>query len=132
MAGSPHPHATVLLEACEAFGKGDLDRLPELWTDDVRWHEPGAHPLAGDHTGPQEVVGLFGLAFEVTEGSLRVEVRSAFADDTDGVAVVRMTASRGDRHLDVLAAQVHRFEDGRIAEVWDAHTDQAAVDAFLS
>ncbi|MGY1792891.1 nuclear transport factor 2 family protein [Geodermatophilus sp. SYSU D00525] len=131
MTSSPHPHVTVLLEGYEAFAEGDLDRLPELWTDDVRWHEPGTHPLAGDYTGPQELVGLFGLAYEVTGGSFRVDVRSAFADDTDGVAVVRMTARRGDRDLDVLAAHLVRFEDGRIAEFWDAHTDQAAVDAFF-
>ncbi|SFT94879.1 hypothetical protein SAMN05660657_04124 [Geodermatophilus amargosae] len=131
--GSGHPNVSVLLEGYEAFGKGDLDRLAELWTPGVRWHEPGRNLLSGDHTGIDEVFALFRRVLELTEGSLRVaELRSACADDTDGVAVVRLTAHRGDRTLDVLGAHISRFEDGRVAEFWPAYTDQAAVDAFYS
>ena len=130
---SDHPNVMRLREGYEAFGTGDLDRLRELWTPGVRWHEPGRHLLSGDHTGTDEVFALFRRVLELTEGSLRVaELRSAFADDTDGVAVVRLTAHRGDRTLDVLGAHISRFEDGRVAEFWPTYTDQAAVDAFYA
>ncbi len=130
MAGAEHPNAARLREGYDAFGKGDLDRLTELWSPDLRWHESGRNQIAGEYTGPPEVFGLFGRLMELSEGSFRVEVRTVLADDTDGVAVVRISAHRGDRTLDVLAAHVFRFEGDRVAEFWTAPTDQAAVDAF--
>ncbi|MGY1776330.1 nuclear transport factor 2 family protein [Geodermatophilus sp. SYSU D00804] len=132
MTDPEHPNVVRIHEAYAAFGKGDLDRLRELFAEDVRWHEPGQNQLSGEFTGADEVFGMFGRLAAITEGTFRVEVRAAFADDTDGVGVLRLTASRGDRALDVLTAPVFRFEDGRIAEFWEANTDQAAMDAFYS
>ncbi|MGY1737971.1 nuclear transport factor 2 family protein [Geodermatophilus sp. SYSU D00684] len=132
MTDVAHPNVARLHEAFEAFGKGDLDRLQELWRPDIRWHEPGQNRLSGDYTGIDEVFELFGRVFVLSEGTFRVELQAAFADDTDGAAIVRITASRGDRHLDVLAADLVRFQDGQVAEFWEAHTDQAAMDAFFS
>ncbi|MGY1781775.1 nuclear transport factor 2 family protein [Geodermatophilus sp. SYSU D01036] len=132
MTDVAHPNVARLHEAFEAFGKGDLDRLQELWRPDIRWHEPGQNRLSGDYTGIDEVFELFGRVFVLSEGTFRVELQAAFADDTDGAAIVRITASRGDRDLDVLAADLVRFQDGLVAEFWEAHTDQAAMDAFFS
>ena len=129
---SDHPNATRLLEAYEAFGKGDLDRLTELWTPDIRWHEPGRNRLSGTYTGPPAVFELFGRIMADTEGSFRIDLQRVFADDIDGVALLHMSAHRGDRDLDVLAVHVLRFEDGRAAEFWAAHTEQAAVDEFFA
>ncbi|MGY1606298.1 MULTISPECIES: nuclear transport factor 2 family protein [unclassified Geodermatophilus] len=130
---SDHPNLIRMREGYEAFGKGDLDRLRELWRPDIRWHEPGDNALSGRYTGVDEVFALFGRLFEITEGSFRAEVRATFADDTDGVAVVRLTAHRGDRDIDVVAAHLFRYdEDGRVAEFQEAHTDQAAVNAFYA
>jgi uncharacterized protein len=127
-------HANVgrLREAYAAFGKGDLDRLTEFWTPDIRWHEPGRNRLSGEYTGPPAVFEMFGRTMELTDGSFRVELRTVFADATDGVTVVRLSGSRGERTLDVLAAHVFRFEGDRVAEFWEAHTDQAAVDEFFA
>ncbi|MGY1829610.1 nuclear transport factor 2 family protein [Geodermatophilus sp. SYSU D01180] len=132
MTGTAHPNVVRLHEAFEAFGKGDLDRLQELWRPDIRWHEPGQNRLSGDYTGIDEVFELFGRVFVLSGGTFRVDLQAASADDTDGVAIVRVTASRGDRELDVLAADLVRFEDGLVAEFWQAHTDQGAMDAFFS
>ncbi|MGY1792892.1 nuclear transport factor 2 family protein [Geodermatophilus sp. SYSU D00525] len=99
-------------EAYAACGRGDLDHLQELWRPDVRRHEPGRNRLSGDHTGTDGVFELFGRVFVLSDGTFRVDLRAASADDTDGAAVVRITASRGDRQLDVLAAHLVRFEDG--------------------
>jgi uncharacterized protein len=132
MAMTEHPNVTRMREGYEAFGKGDLDRVRELWRPDIRWHQPGDNQLSGEYGNTDEVFTVFGRLFELTEGSFRVQVRTAFADDTDGVAIVRLTAHRGDRHLDALAAHLFRYEDGLVAEFWEANTDQAAVDAFYA
>jgi ketosteroid isomerase-like protein len=129
---SEHPNVARLRGAYGAYGKGDLDHLTEVWTPDIRWHEPGRNQLSGEYTGASAVFEVFGRTMELTEGSFRVDLRTVFADDTDGAAVVRFSGHRGERTLDVLAAHLFRFEGDRVAEFWEAHTDQAAVDAFFA
>jgi uncharacterized protein len=129
---SEHPNVMRMREGYEAFSKGDLDRLRDLWRPDIRWHEPEGNQLSGHYTGTDQVFDLFRRLFELTEGSFRAEVRATFADDTDGVAVVRLTAHRGDRDIDVIAAHLFRYEQGLVAEFWEAHTDQPALNAFYA
>jgi hypothetical protein len=58
-------------------------------------------------------------------------VRTVLVDDT-GVAVLRVSARRGDRSFDdVHETHVHRFEGGRVTEWRQAFGDQYAIDAVL-
>ena len=129
---SEHPNAARIREGYEAFGKGDLAALAELWLPDIVWHEPGNSPFSGTYRGTDAVFGLLGRLMEVTEGSLRVDPLLICADDEYGTALVRITAHRGDRHLSALTSHVFRAVDGRTAEFWEAPTDQAAGDEFFS
>jgi hypothetical protein len=129
---SEHPNLVRSREGYEAFAKGDLAFLTEHWREDVRWHEPGATELAGDYEGPQAVFGMFARIMELTENSFRAEPLLMCADDERGIALVRLTAHRGDLHLDTLAAQVARFDgDGKLAEFWNTPIEQAVLDEFL-
>ncbi len=129
---SDHPNLVRARESYEAFAKGDLATLTQQWREDIRWHEPGTSELAGDYEGPQAVFGMFARLMELTESSFRAEPVLVCADDEHGMALVRFTAHRGDRHLDTLVAQVARFDgDGRVAEFWNAPTDQPVMDRFL-
>jgi hypothetical protein len=120
-------------EGYEAFAKGDLATLTEQWRADIRWHEQGAPGLAGDYQGPQAVFGMFARLMEMTENSFRADPVLMCADDEHGTTLVRMTAHRGDRHLDTLVAHVTRFDgDGRLAEFWNAPTDQQALERFFA
>ncbi|MGY1815582.1 nuclear transport factor 2 family protein [Blastococcus sp. SYSU D00820] len=130
---SDHPNLARMREGYEAFSKGDLTTLTELWRDDIRWHEPGGSQLSGTYEGPEAVFGMFARAMEMTENSLRAEALLVCADDAHGTALVRFTAHRGERHLDTLCAHVARFDaDGRLAEFWNAPTEAAAFDAFFA
>ena len=129
---SEHPNVARMREGYEAFGKGDLETLRQLWTDDIRWHEGGHSDLAGTYEGPDAVFAYFGRLVELTEGSLRVEPRAFLADDTYGCAPVTVTAHRGDRSIEVLNVQLARFEDGRLAEFWNTSTDGDALDQFFA
>ncbi|MGY1781774.1 nuclear transport factor 2 family protein [Geodermatophilus sp. SYSU D01036] len=126
-----HPNTARMWEGYEAFAKGDLGTLTELWREDVHWHEQGNDQVAGDYEGPQAVFGMFARLGELTENSLRVEPLLVCADDEYGTALVRVTAHRGDRHMDTLGAHVVRFDgDGKLAEFWNALTEPDVVDAF--
>jgi uncharacterized protein len=127
-----HANVQHLRDAYDAFAKGDLAALTELWQPDIRWHEPGSNQLSGTYEGTDAVFGLFARTFELTENSFRVELLQACADDEHGVTLVRLTGHRGDRHLSTLGAHIVRFDDGRVAEFWEGPSDQAALDAFFS
>jgi ketosteroid isomerase-like protein len=126
---SEHPNVQRLRNGYEAFGKGDFAALDDLFAEDVRWHEGGRSQLAGHYEGRTAVYDLFRRLFELTDGSFRLEMRTAFADDTDGVVVAAASGRVGSRSFDqLIEAHIWRFSDGRITEFWHAQTDQHAVD----
>jgi ketosteroid isomerase-like protein len=127
-----HPNVQRMRDGYVAFGKGDLAALEDLLTEDVVWHVAGRSSLAGTYSGRTAVFEFFGKIMEITEGSFRAEPLTLLADDHYGCAPVRITAHRGDRHLDVMNVQASRLEDGRVAEFWDTTTDTEATEAFYA
>lgn len=127
-----HPNVQHMRDGYVAFGKGDLPALEELMTEDVRWHVPGRTAMSGTYEGRTAVFEFFGRVMELTEGSFRVEPLTLLADDHYGAAPVRITAHRGDRHLDVMNVQTSRLQDGRVVEFWDTTTDPDAMEAFFA
>ena len=83
---SEHPNVERMRQGYEAFGKGDLEALRRLWTDDIRWHETGRSDLAGTYEGADAIFRFFGRLMDLTEGSLRVEPPALLADDHYGAA----------------------------------------------
>ncbi|MCW2575954.1 MAG: uncharacterized protein JWR28_833 [Modestobacter sp.] len=128
---SEHPHVTLLRGAYEAFGKGDLAALDDVFAEDIRWHEPGRNQLSGTYEGRTAVYEMFGRLMEITEGSFRIEVRAVLADDDHGTAVVNITARRGENSFSVTNVHVSRFAGDRVAEFWETSGDQYATDAVL-
>jgi uncharacterized protein len=127
-----HPNVQRMRDGYVAFGKGDLAALEDLLTEDIVWHVAGRSELAGTYEGRTAVFEFFGKVMELCEGSLRIEPLTLLADDHYGCAPVRVTAHRGDRHLDVLNIQASRLQDGRVVEFWDTTTDPEAADAFYA
>ena len=127
-----HPNILRMREGYDAFAKGDLAALQELMTEDIVWHVAGRTSLSGSYEGRTAVLEFFGKVMEVTEGSFRAEPLTLLADDHYGCAPVRITAHRGDKHLDVMNLQTSRLEDGRVAEFWDTTTDTEATEAFYA
>ena len=128
---SEHPHVTVVREAYDAFAKGDLAALDQVFAEDVRWHLPGRNQFSGTYAGPPAVYEMFGRLMAATEGSFRIEVRTVLADDDHVLALVDVSARRGERSFTVTDVHVCRMRGGRIAEFWDTTSDQYAADAVL-
>jgi uncharacterized protein len=127
-----HPNAQRIRDVYPAFTRGDLGPIDALLADDVEWHETGRNPLHGVHRGRDAVHELLDRLGQLTGGSLRLDVRTVLADDTDAVAVLRTSARRGDRSFeDVLETHVYRFAGGRVTEFHATFDDQYAVDAVL-
>jgi ketosteroid isomerase-like protein len=129
---SEHPHLPLLRTAYDAFAKGDFAALDEAFAEDARWHEPGHNQVSGTYEGRAAVYDLFRRVFEITEGSFRADPQVVFADDAHGMVLVQLSGSRGVRPLEVMSAQIVRFAGGRIAEAWNAHTDQDTIDELFA
>jgi ketosteroid isomerase-like protein len=129
-----HPNEELLREAFAAFQRGDLAALQsKYFAEDIRYHVPGRSPVSGDYQGTDEVFAFFGRLFELSGGTLRLELHDVIANDQHGVALFTVRAEREGRQLadnEVLIA--HPSPDGKAAEVWTQPGDQYASDEFWS
>ena len=127
-----HPNAALLRKGYEAFNKGDMATLRELFTENVVWHIPGNNPLSGEHRGRDAVFAMFARTAELSGGTYRIELHDVLANDEHAVALSRATASRQGRQLDSSDVQVYHVSNGKITEAWSLALDQRVTDQFWS
>ena len=129
-----HPNEVLLREAFAAFMRGDLEALQtKYFAEDIRYHVAGRSQIAGDYEGIGEVLGFFGRLFELSGGTLRLEVHDVVANDEHGVALFKVLAERDGKQLaddEILIA--HPTADGKAAEIWTQSTDVYTSDEFWS
>jgi ketosteroid isomerase-like protein len=115
----------------KAFTEGDMDTLKAIMTPDVVHRVPGNNQTSGDHKGIDDVLGMYGLIFELSNGTLNVELRSVEAEGDDGVVSThRATAERDGKRLDVVETLRFTISGGKITEIDESTSDVAAEDAF--
>ena len=123
-----HPNATVVTQAYEAFGKGDLDTLKGLVSPDVKWHEAG-NPET--FQGREAVLERVGMGAAVAAD---IELHDVLADDDHVVSLIRarMRKPNGDE-VSYPVVEIAHVEDGMITERW-AFMDAVPADvaAFFS
>jgi uncharacterized protein len=128
-----HPNEDLVREAFAAFGRGDMDALrKQYWTDDIRYHVSGRSPLAGDYEGPEQVIQVFARLFELSGGSLSLELHDVLANDEHAVALFTARAERAGNQLTDNMVQTFHMRDGKVSEVWTQATDLYAQDGFWS
>ena len=127
-----HPNVAQLRRGYEAFAKGDLDTLGELFDPGVVWHTLGHNPLSGDYKGQDEVFGFFGKVSELSGGTFQLDLHGVFADDEHGVVLVHARGERDGKTLDMNEVHVFHFKDGKTSEFWGFEEDQRAADEFWS
>jgi uncharacterized protein len=127
-----HPNEELLRKGYDAFGKGDMDTIRELFADDIVWHSQGRNPLAGDQRGVDAVLQTFGKAFELTGGTFRLEIHDIVANDEHAVVLVRAQGERNGKKLDDKSVQVYHIKDGKVTEQWLYPGDVYATDEFFN
>lgn len=113
----------------QAYAEMDLATIEELGSDGSVMHVPGNHPLAGMHSGRDEVWAYLGKVAEVSGGVGGFLVQSISADD-DGHATAILIGTIRDFVRPVV--HVWRADGGKLVEYWEVNFDQAAEDAFWS
>lgn len=125
-----HANVELLRRGYEAYGRGDLETINEIFADDIAWHVSGRSPVSGDYQGKEAVFGFFGKLVELSGGTSRIEVHALLADDEHGVALVTGHASRNGRDLDDNHVHTFHLRGGKVVEFWDTSLDQYATDEF--
>lgn len=110
-----HPNVLAYHRTVEAFRQGDLDAVASLIAEDVVWHVPGDHPLAGDHVGRERVLELLArlgpLGFTIRE-------HDVFADDEHLCALSFIGARREGLEVETRVVSVFHFRHGQQTERW--------------
>ena len=129
-----HPNEELLREAAAAFQRGDMEALQsKYFAPNIRYHVGGRSAISGDYEGVAQVLGLYGRLFELSGGTVRVELHDVVANDEHAIALLTIRAERGGRQLDANEVLVaHPGPDGKVAEVWTIGSDPYAAQEFWS
>jgi ketosteroid isomerase-like protein len=85
----------IVRRGYEAFNKGDMETLTELFDEGAAWHLPGRSSLAGDHEGRDAAFAYFAQLGQETGGTFQAELQHLLADDGGRViSIQRNTAER--------------------------------------
>ena len=113
----------------EAFGKGDMEALKELFAEDAEWVSSEELPGGGTIKGRDAIIAGFG---EVAGSWAQFSVEPAqYIDGGDGVTVrgtQRATGKAGS--FECPYAHLMRFADGKLARA-EFYTDSAKAKAAL-
>jgi len=127
-----HPNEEIVRSGFDAFAKGDVDTLRQLFDQDAVWHVPGRSPLSGDHRGMDAILGFLARTMELTGGTFRAEVHDVVANDEHAVAIYVTRGEREGRALESRDVLVSHIRNGKLAEAWLLSADLYAVDEFFS
>lgn len=125
-----HPNLETAREGYAAFASGNLAAVSALFSDDIVWHSGGNNILTGDYEGKQAVLGFFGLLIQETGGTFRNDIHDMLANDDHGVALVTLSATRGDKSFEGRVVHVFHMRDGKMTEFWALPEDSNLFDDF--
>ena len=125
-------NAAAVRRGYEAFNRGDMQALADLFAEDAVWHVSGRNRLSGEKRGRDAAFAYFGQLGELSGGTFRAELHDVIANDEHVVGLHTSTGERDGRRLSAHTALVFHMRDGKVAECWEHQEDQAAFDEFVS
>ena len=126
-------NVAIMQRAYDAFNKGDVATLTDIFDENVAWHLPGKSSMANDYEGRDATLAYFGQIGQKTEGTFQAELQELIGDDDDRViGIQRSTADRDGKHLDVGNCIVFQLKNGRVTDGREHFHDLYAWDEFWS
>jgi uncharacterized protein len=114
----------------EAFSKGDMETIANIFAPDIRWSISGRNVISGMYNGQEETFAFFGKIMELTDGTFSVAVHDLLASDDHVVVLAKETASRNGKSIESDDVHVWHIADGKAVEYWAISKDQHEVDEF--
>src|SRR4030095_14247375 len=126
------PNEDLTRRGFDAFAKGDVDTLRELFDQDAVWHVSGRSPLSGDHRGMDAILGNFAKTAELTGGTFRIDLHAVVDNDEHAVAIYVTRVESEGRPMEARQVLVSHIRNGKLTEAWLMSEDQSAADEFFS
>ncbi len=127
------PNEDLVRAASAAFGRGDLSALrSHYFADNIIWHVVGTGPLAGDHTGVDQVIGHLGHISGMAGGTIRPELHDILVSADHTVVLATIRAERAGKQLALNVVHVIHTENGKATEIWTHSSDPAGAAHFWS
>ncbi len=120
----------LIRDGYEAFSAGDMETLGSLFKADAVHSVPGNNQITGDYKGVDDVLAFYGKLFELTDGSMSVELKSVKVDGDKVAAVHNAKAERAGKKFDGETTLNFTIEAGKIARIDEVPSDQKAEDEF--
>ena len=116
-----------------AFSSGDMETLMALYNDDAAHIVPGSSRISGAHKGKDSILALYGALFELSGGTLRIQLDHVLSDGGDRVLSIHTSSLEKDgESFTNTEALVFTFVDGKVAEIQDYFEDIALNDRLFS
>jgi hypothetical protein len=113
----------------DAWLAADLERVLGMYHDEIVLHYMGESPLAGTHTGKDEVLAVLGQASWRASRKL-IEVEDVLIGESLGAILA--VEDLGDPPRRVRRVLLYRVEDGKLRECWLYDEDQRFIDQLWS
>jgi hypothetical protein len=113
--GDDHPNAVAYRRTADAFRAGDLNILESLISEQVVWHVPGSHAMAGEVNGREELLAWLG---ELSRLGFWLEELEVFGNDRHVCAISVMGARRANTDVATRVVSVFAYESGQQVERW--------------
>jgi hypothetical protein len=129
MTTREHPNVAAYRRTADAFRARDFDTIRSLIAEDVVWHVPGGHPMAGEIRGRDELVGWLS---RLTELGFTLREHDVLGNDEHVCALSYMGAKRPGFEVAIRVTSVFHFRGGQQVERWFYPEDMGAWDAIFS
>ncbi len=116
-----------------AFGSGDMETLMALYQDDVVHIVPGDSLISGAHKGKENVLGLYGKLFELSDGTIQIRLDHVLSDGGNRVLAIHTSSmEKNGEPVIQTEALLFTFSDGKITEIQDFFADIALANSLFS
>lgn len=112
-----------------AYGKGDMDTLKNYVAEDVEWHIPGRHKLAGTKRGIDEFITFFN---QLGTAGFKAKVMILAANDNYVIDAHRGWSTQAEQNIDLNWVLLYQIENGKIKRVQNFSGDWYASDQFFN
>jgi len=125
-----HDNVEMLRRFYAAYEGRDRSALETLLTDDAFAHVTGGG-LAGIYRGRKQAIGFFAAVWDRAPDGFKLALHDVLANDHHGLAIVRVTARRGDDRYSEWETHVHELTNGSSAGLFIYWNDTAPADAYF-
>jgi ketosteroid isomerase-like protein len=110
-----HPNALAYRRTADAFRANDLAAVASLISENVVWHVPGTHSMAGEIRGRNDLLTWLG---QLPQRGFSLRELDVFGNDRHVCAISVMGAHRDGVDSSTRVVSVFTYDAGKQTERW--------------